>query len=298
MDTRSRSRGLGDRTDRRPVNPKRLAATLILLLLSGSASAQHSLVPATVIAPPAAAQPSAGALNESEARATPGNNEIEIPRSSFRREYEWYVRDGVAVGSPVRFDGVDIDEERRRDYDEVHNVIPEQELRRHHIGMQVGIFNPSTDVIELGNLDLDIEGNRFVGALNIPNYRYSLNPHIDLALDISRHWIGRWSTPTSGEVKLAAGYIGPSIRVNGLNRTKGKRVIPYLQGNIYYVHEQLTTSETRIEHGVGFGLHGGVDLYISRLISIPIEATYVGTVGNDIDDLSGFGLFVGVTFNF
>ena len=221
MDTRLRSRGLGDRTDRRPVNPKRLAVTLILLLLSGSASAQHSLVPATAIAPPAAAQPSAGALNESEARATPGNNEIEIPRSSFRREYEWYVRDGVAVGSPVRFDGVDIDEERRRDYDEVHNVIPEQELRRHHIGIQVGIFNPSTDVIELGNLDLDIEGNRFVGALNIPNYRYSLNPRIDLALDISRHWIGRWSTPTSGEVKLAGGYTGPGIRVNGLNRTKG-----------------------------------------------------------------------------
>ena len=37
-----------------------------------------------------------------------------IPVSGFRREYDWYVHDGVAVRSPVRFDGVDIDEETRR----------------------------------------------------------------------------------------------------------------------------------------------------------------------------------------
>ena len=39
------------------------------------------------------------------------------PSSGFRREYEWYFRDGVAVRSPVRFDGIDIDEARRRDYE-------------------------------------------------------------------------------------------------------------------------------------------------------------------------------------
>ena len=37
--------------------------------------------------------------------------------AGFRREYEWYVRDDVVVRSPVRFDGVDIDEETRREYE-------------------------------------------------------------------------------------------------------------------------------------------------------------------------------------
>ena len=41
-----------------------------------------------------------------------------IPLSGFRREYEWYVRNEVVVRSPVRFDGVDIDEDARREYEE------------------------------------------------------------------------------------------------------------------------------------------------------------------------------------
>ena len=40
-----------------------------------------------------------------------------IPFSGFRHEYEWYVRDDVVVRSPVRFDGVEIDEETRREYE-------------------------------------------------------------------------------------------------------------------------------------------------------------------------------------
>ena len=34
-----------------------------------------------------------------------------------RREYTWYARDGLFVRSPVRIDGVTIDEERRREYE-------------------------------------------------------------------------------------------------------------------------------------------------------------------------------------
>ena len=86
--------------------------------------------------------------------------------------------------------------------------------------------------------------------------------------------------------------------MNGLNRTKGKRLIPYLQANIYYVQEQLTSIETLTEDGIGMGLSGGIDFDISGLISMPIEATYVGSWGDEIDDLSGFGLSVGVNFNF
>ena len=40
-----------------------------------------------------------------------------IPRFSLQHEYQWYVRNGVAVRSPVRFDGVDIDEDQRRDFE-------------------------------------------------------------------------------------------------------------------------------------------------------------------------------------
>ena len=41
-----------------------------------------------------------------------------IPLSGFRHEYEWYVRDEEVVRSPVRFDGVEISQEQRREYEE------------------------------------------------------------------------------------------------------------------------------------------------------------------------------------
>ena len=39
------------------------------------------------------------------------------PLWGFRGEYTWYARDGVFVRSPVRIDGVAIDEARRREYE-------------------------------------------------------------------------------------------------------------------------------------------------------------------------------------
>ena len=41
----------------------------------------------------------------------------ELPIAGFRREYEWYVREDVVVRSPQRFDGVDIGETERREYE-------------------------------------------------------------------------------------------------------------------------------------------------------------------------------------
>jgi hypothetical protein len=41
-----------------------------------------------------------------------------VPVARMRREYTWYVRDGVHVRSPVRFDGVPISEADRRAYEE------------------------------------------------------------------------------------------------------------------------------------------------------------------------------------
>lgn len=43
---------------------------------------------------------------------------LEFPYSRLRREYEWYVLDGMAVRSPVRIDGLDIGPDDRRDAEE------------------------------------------------------------------------------------------------------------------------------------------------------------------------------------
>lgn len=43
---------------------------------------------------------------------------LEFPYARLRREYEWYVLDGVAVRSPVRTDGLDIGPDDRRDAEE------------------------------------------------------------------------------------------------------------------------------------------------------------------------------------
>jgi hypothetical protein len=41
-----------------------------------------------------------------------------VPFARMRREYTWYVRDGIHVRSPVKFDGVPIAEAERRAYEE------------------------------------------------------------------------------------------------------------------------------------------------------------------------------------
>ena len=170
-----------------------------------------------------------------------------------------------------------------------------REPTTHHFGVQVGIFNPSTDVIELGNLGFRVERS---DGLTILRYRYSLNPRIDLVAEL-RYWIGRGPTATtSGEGKVAGGFMGPGIRVHAPKGTNGRRVIPYLQGNVYYVQEMLGEPMVLYAHGIGYGLSGGVDIEVTRLITLPIEATYIGNAGGGLDDLSGFGMSVGVNFNF
>ena len=114
--------------------------------------AQFLALATVFTAAPAAGQTRAGASNPSEAPATRALNEVDrfmepvfanrdtswrrlgdfilrevltldleapldMPISGFRREYEWTVRDSLAVRRPVRFDGADIDEGRRRDYE-------------------------------------------------------------------------------------------------------------------------------------------------------------------------------------
>ena len=175
-------------------------------------------------------------------------------------------------------------------------------LRRHHVSIQLEVVNPLTDVIELGGFDIGVERN--IG-LAVITYRYSLTPFIDLNVDL-RYWSGRWPTDSAGEVKVDGGFVGPGIRVHALDRTKGGRLIPYLQGNVYLAAETVSylvegranVSERLADYGVGLGLSGGVDVIVSRLVSVPIEATFFGTVGDEIDNLSAFGLSVGVSISF
>lgn len=130
----------------------------------------------------------------------------------------------------------------------------------------------------------------------IVRYRYSLNYRLDLVAEL-RYWTGRGSTATSEEAKVSGGFIGPGIRVHASNGVERRRVAPYLQGNVYYVSEMLGEPEILYAHGIGYGVSGGVDLEVTRRISIPIEATHVGN-GGGVDDLSGFGVSVGVDVSF
>ena len=92
---------------------------------------------------------------------------------------------------------------------------------------------------------------------------------------------------------MAGGFIGPGIRVHASKGTTGRKVVPYLQGNVYYVQEMLGEPDVLYENGgIRFGLSGGVDLEVTRLISFPIEVTYIGNGGGGLDDLSGFGVSV------
>ena len=198
----------------------------------------------------------------------------------------------LLMGSPLVAAQPRVEASEQQGTDDV--TVPKQELRKHHVSVQIGLFNPSTEVIELGNLGFRLERS---DGMTILRYRYSLNPQIDLVAE-GRYWTGRGPTATSGDGKVAGGFLGPGVRVHPSKGT-GRRVVPYLQGNLYYVQEMLGEPKVLYKNGgFGFGLSGGVDLELTRLISVPIEATYVGNTGGGLDDLSGFGVSVGVGFNF
>ena len=119
------------------------------------------------------------------------------------------------------------------------------------------MFDNSAGSFELGGLGVEGGTNTFYGAVN---YRYSISPTIDLALHAG-HWIGQWATPTSHTVEVASGFIGPGVRVSGSSRTMARRLVPYLQTNIYFVQEQSYFEQAPVEkataNGLGIGIAGG-----------------------------------------
>jgi opacity protein-like surface antigen len=162
---------------------------------------------------------------------------------------------------------------------------------RHHITIGLGYTKlPSSDLKD------DALGMDFSNAANgVLAYRYTLNPAIDLTLD-SR---GTASSETlnGADLWLLNSFFGPGVRWHPMTGTSRL----YLQGNFFLVSEQIDIEQNGVtvsssESGTGFGLAGGVDIPLSRLLSLPLEANY--TYGKPADDVSGFGLTIGLAFNF
>ncbi len=160
---------------------------------------------------------------------------------------------------------------------------------RHHIGLVLGYAKLVDDDVKPLGYDFSNSGH---SALT---YRYSFSPNIDLAVE-GRGTFSSQEVSTS-DLHLINSYFGPGIRIiapqNNLKL--------FLQGNFYLVNENVetvsgnTTTSTK-ENGVGFGLNGGVDIQLSRLLSLPIEVNYL--YAKPSDNISGFGISKGLTFNF
>jgi len=160
---------------------------------------------------------------------------------------------------------------------------------RHHIGLVLGYAKlVDGDVKPLG-YDFSNSGH---SALT---YRYSFSQNVDLAVE------GRGtfsSQDVSGsDLHLINSYFGPGVRIiapqNNLKL--------FLQGNLYFVSENVetvsgNTTTTVTEDGIGFGVNGGIDIRLSRLLSLPIEVNYL--YAKPSDNVSGFGISAGLTFNF
>lgn len=161
---------------------------------------------------------------------------------------------------------------------------------RHHIVLDLGYTKLLSDDLKDDALGID-----FTNAANATlEYRFSLTPIVDLAID-SR---ATASTDEAGgvDVTLTNSYFGPGVRVNGSGSIR-----PYGQANFYFVSEHVEVKQGGItvsgdESDIGFGLSGGIDITLSKLLSMPLEVHYLNAKPQD--DVSGVGFSVGLAFNF
>ncbi|MCI0329707.1 MAG: porin family protein [candidate division Zixibacteria bacterium] len=162
---------------------------------------------------------------------------------------------------------------------------------RHHIGLVIGYAKLLSDDVKDDSSGLDWSNSAHAAV----TYRYSVNPNLDLAVD-SR---ATFSTQTVNgvDVNLTNTYFGPGVRVIA---PQGKIKL-FLQGNIYFVNEEveLVQGNTKVsgnETDVGFGANCGIDIQVSKLLSIPLEANFL--YAKPVDNVSAFGISAGLTFNF
>lgn len=162
---------------------------------------------------------------------------------------------------------------------------------RHHIGLVIGYAKLLSDDLKDDSSGLDWSNSAHAAA----TYRFSVNPNLDLAVE-SR---ATFSTQTVNgvDVNLSNTYFGPGIRVIA---PQGKIKL-FLQGNIYFVSEEIefvqgNTKLSGNETDVGFGINGGIDIRLGRLLSLPVEANFL--YAKPADNISAFGISAGLNFNF
>ncbi len=169
------------------------------------------------------------------------------------------------------------------------------EPMRNHITLGLGVARHLSDDFEDSGLE--------TGGLGQLSYRYSLNRSWDLCIDGRSLMSGDEITDDTGgfpievDVTHDASYFGPGVRWSSGEGS----VRPYLQANVFFVTETLRydfgdISTDADEDGAGFGLMGGADIRLSRLLSLPLEVSYL--YGKPENDVSSLGMSVGLTFNF
>lgn len=170
------------------------------------------------------------------------------------------------------------------------------EPMRNHITLGFGYGQHLSDHFD----DTDLE----TGGIGQLAYRYSLNRSVDLCVDARSFMAGdQAQIGVDGifyEVDLShdTSWFGPGVRWS--SGEGGVR--PYLQANVFFVEATTTIevdniSEKQSDNGAGFGLAGGADIRLSRLLSLPLELSYLYGKPEDLD-VSSLGVSVGLTFNF
>lgn len=169
-----------------------------------------------------------------------------------------------------------------------------ENLGRHHISLGfLGYFKSTSGDFELPELGIDASE----GTGEFLNYRYSFDKNIDLAVD-AHGWMSE--TEFFGiRAETTVMGLGLGVRYNLGNA--GGRIFPYVQANVYSVTEQLKISisgwsdDARSNPKIGFGVNGGFEIKLGKLISIPVDGYYIS--GKPADDISGYGFATGISFN-
>jgi hypothetical protein len=170
------------------------------------------------------------------------------------------------------------------------------EPMRNHITLGFGYGQHLSDDFDGSDLES--------GGLGQLAYRYSLNRTIDLCVDARSFMasdeaqLGIGGTFYDVDVSHDTSWFGPGVRWS--SGEGGVR--PFLQANVYFVQESTTleidnVSDKVTNDGAGFGLAGGADIRLSRLLSLPLELSYLYGKPEDLD-VSSLGMSVGLTFNF
>jgi len=169
-----------------------------------------------------------------------------------------------------------------------------ENLGRHHVSFGfLGYFKSTSGDFELPGFDLSQGTGQYL------NYRYSFDKNVDLAVDVRGWTSDEEVNGLKGEV--TAGGVGIGLRYN--LGSAGGRLFPYIQGNVYSATEEYKlsyaglsiTGNNNEDPALGFGVNGGVEIKLGKLISIPIEANYL--YGKPLDDISGYGVTGGISFN-